>query len=323
MHLLQSYYEGFFNTAKKYFDDWLNIQVSIENNISKQPSHGDFNLWFNTLKQLPEVCRTEILLDQDIVSVDINWSGSEKQKVKKQLLSLQPWRKGPFAIGDIVIDAEWQGHLKWNRIKDRIDLQNKKVLDVGSSNGYYGYRMLGAGADIVLGIDPTLIFVMQFLALNHFFDLNNITVAPIRMEDLPKNINVFDVVFSMGVLYHRKNPIEHLADLKSVLSDGGELILETIIIDDRFGDRLIINDRYAKMHNVYELPSIGLLQNWCEKAGFSNFEVLCVSDTTISEQRTTEWMVYDSLEQFLDSSDQSKTVEGYPAPVRAICKIKK
>ncbi len=43
---------------------------------------------------------------------------------------------------------------------------------------------------------------------------------------------------------------------------------------------------------------------------------VCV--TTTEEQRRTEWMVTESLADFLDPNDRSKTVEGYPAPQRAV-----
>nr|WP_169730591.1 DUF1698 domain-containing protein [Carnimonas nigrificans] len=36
------------------------------------------------------------------------------------------------------------------------------------------------------------------------------------------------------------------------------------------------------------------------------------------EQRSTEWMTFQSLKDFLDPEDQHKTIEGYPAPRRAL-----
>jgi tRNA (mo5U34)-methyltransferase len=46
--------------------------------------------------------------------------------------------------------------------------------------------------------------------------------------------------------------------------------------------------------------------------------VVDVNVTSTQEQRSTEWMSFHSLENFLDPDDHSKTIEGYPAPRRAI-----
>ncbi|MEW8068099.1 MAG: DUF1698 domain-containing protein, partial [Candidatus Thiodiazotropha endolucinida] len=40
--------------------------------------------------------------------------------------------------------------------------------------------------------------------------------------------------------------------------------------------------------------------------------------TTIEEQRATEWMRFESLADYLDPADRSLTIEGYPAPRRAV-----
>ncbi|MCK5863518.1 MAG: DUF1698 domain-containing protein, partial [Marinobacter adhaerens] len=42
-----------------------------------------------------------------------------------------------------------------------------------------------------------------------------------------------------------------------------------------------------------------------------------VTPTTTDEQRSTDWMRFNSLQDFLDPNDPSKTVEGYPGPLRA------
>ena len=55
-------------------------------------------------------------------------------------------------------------------------------------------------------------------------------------------------------------------------------------------------------------------------AGYKNIEVVNVSQTTPKEQRKTLWIADNpaSLEDFLDPTDSNLTVEGYPAPKRAI-----
>ena len=47
---------------------------------------------------------------------------------------------------------------------------------------------------------------------------------------------------------------------------------------------------------------------------------MCV--TSLDEQRRTDWMTSESLAEFLDPNDRSKTIEGYPAPLRAVLTAK-
>jgi len=76
--------------------------------------------------------------------------------------------------------------------------------------------------------------------------------------------------------------------------------------------------RYAKMRNVWFLPSIAVMTLWLQRCGFTEIACVDVSSTSFEEQRSTEWMRFESLADFLDPNDRSKTAEGHPAPVRAI-----
>jgi tRNA (mo5U34)-methyltransferase len=72
------------------------------------------------------------------------------------------------------------------------------------------------------------------------------------------------------------------------------------------------------MKNVWFLPTCALLERMLHRCGFDRVEVVDVTQTTVEEQRQTEWMTFDSLDSFLDVDDPNRTVEGYPAPLRAI-----
>ena len=128
----------------------------------------------------------------------------------------------------------------------------------------------------------------------------------------------FDTVFSMGVLYHRKSPLDHLSQLRAQLVNGGELVLETLVVDGDENTVLVPMDRYAKMKNVYFIPSVAALIHWLQKSGFKNVRCVDVAVTSLEEQRKTDWLENESLIDFLDPNDHSKTIEGYPAPKRAV-----
>lgn len=262
--------------------------------------HGEFSRW----RQVLEAVRNKQPDDSEL---------------RELLLSLAPWRKGPFSIGDVSIDAEWRSNLKWDRLKDKIEpLAERAVLDVGCGNGYYALQMHAAGARTVIGIDPTILYVMQFLAVQHFEGAESVFALPLRMAELPPNCRAFDTTFSMGVLYHQRSPIEHLLQLKSTLRAGGQLVLETIYVPGEESYACTPAERYARMRNVWLLPTILELQTWLSRSGFVDVQIIDKSRTTVDEQRSTEWMSFESLREALKPDDPEWTVEGWPAPRRVI-----
>ncbi len=286
-----------------------------------QNFHGNFDKWSGVLQALPAVTPSSIDLNHAVVRVgeDGDLSETDRELLTQQLREFHPWRKGPFDVFGIYIDTEWRSDWKWDRLKHHIaPLENRNVLDIGCGSGYHCWRMRGAGARFVLGIDPTVVFVMQFQAIQNYIQDSAVHVLPLGIEDLIENMSCFDSVFSMGILYHRRDYKQHLAELWNCLRDGGELILETLVIDEQYGDLLQPEGRYAQMRNVHAIPSVSLLTNWLQQAGFSNVRCVDNTVTTTDEQRVTDWMQYQSLKDFLDPHDQTKTIEGYPAPVRAV-----
>jgi len=263
-------------------------------------AHGDFTRWRQALEQLRIV-------------------GSDEQTTRDLLLSLAPWRKGPFTVNGVTIDSEWRSDLKWDRLKDRITpLNDRAVLDVGCGNGYYALRIQEAGARSVIGIDPTLLYVMQFLALEYFLRPQSVFVLPLRLNELPRNPGLFDTTFSMGVLYHQRSPLDHLRQLRQTLRPGGQLVLETIYVPGKESFACTPADRYARMRNVWLLPTVSELCTWLRRSGFTNIAVIDQSLTTINEQRSTEWMTFESLHEALQPGDPERTVEGLPAPRRVV-----
>lgn len=248
---------------------------------------------------------------------DLN--SQQREELTELLHQLDPWRKGPFKLFGIEIDSEWVSSLKWQRVKDQIaPLGGRKVLDIGCSNGYYLYRMAADEPQLLLGVEPYLTFYFQHLLLQHFAQLPNLYCLPVKFEELPEFKGYFDTVFSMGVLYHRRSPLDTLVEMCRCLRPGGELVLETLIIEGEDDLCLCPQKRYAKMNNVYFLPTVSCLSNWLKRTGFTNVRCIDVTRTTSAEQRETEWMQTESLRDFLDPADPSRTLEGYPAPLRAI-----
>ena len=295
---------------------WLAELTRLATSRLRSHPHGDLPRWRAALSQLPRLQQTA---DLDCAAPRLGAGAVDREQLKQLLMELHPWRKGPLVLGGERIETEWHSDWKWERVAPHVDLSGHRVLDIGCGNGYFGLRMLGAGAKLVVGIDPTLLFVMQHLACRHFSgDLPNY-VLPVGIEDLPDLPAGLDTVFSMGVLYHRRDPVHHLARIRKLLKKGGTMVLETLVLPkSRLGDLLVPQGRYARMRNVWAIPGTAQLLTWVEEAGLKNAEVVDVTATTTSEQRTTHWMSFESLEQALDPVDSTLTIEGLPAPVRAI-----
>lgn len=300
---------------------WAEIlPEQIEAGLSHK-RYGDLASWIKDgLDSLPDANASSIELKDEVrIGSKTDLSDEQFQQLEKSLRALMPWRKGPYDIFGLHLDTEWRSDHKWDRLLPHISaLQGKRILDVGCGNGYHCWRMLGQEARQVLGIDPSPRFIVQFYAIKKYLSDKNIDILPVGIQDLPENLQYFDTTFSMGVLYHRRSPIDHLRQLRDTLRPGGELILETLIIEGELGEVLVPEDRYAKMNNVWFIPSVESLNLWLRKSGFTNVRCVDTTPTTLDEQRKTSWVNTQSLDDFLDPNDPSKTVEGYPAPLRGI-----
>ncbi|NNC77390.1 MAG: tRNA 5-methoxyuridine(34)/uridine 5-oxyacetic acid(34) synthase CmoB [Woeseiaceae bacterium] len=281
-------------------DTWMPKLSALINERVSENAHGDFARWRAAINSLPGAT-------------------GNPDAIKAALQKLSPWRKGPFDVGGVNIDSEWRCDMKWARLADAIEpLADKNVLDVGCGNGYYALRMRDAGAANVIGIDPTLLYVMQFLAINHFIQDPHTFVLPLRLNEMCSENVAFDTVFSMGVLYHQRSPVDHLRQLRTVTKPGGQLILETLFLPGDDARAFTPPDRYARMKNVWLLPTVPELTTWITRCGFANIAIIDTARTTTREQRSTEWMTFESLAESLHPDDPMRTIEGWPAPHRVV-----
>lgn len=306
------------------FNEWQQQLPALLEEALHPEGNGNLPRWSQALKTLnlfernqpSDLNRASVLSGLDTLSVD------EKQAIESALKQLMPWRKGPFTIHGIEIDTEWRSDWKWDRVSPHLSpLQGKRILDIGCGSGYHLWRMASQQPELAVGVDPSLLSMSQFLALKHFIgEAVPAYFLPLTLEQLPvsQKGGAFDTVFSMGVLYHRRSPIDHIYDLKNQLLPGGELVLETLVVPEEYAQVLLPKDRYAQMRNVWFLPSVNELTRWIERCGFTNVRCVDLNQTSIEEQRTTKWMNWNSLQDFLDPNDHNKTIEGYPAPLRAV-----
>ncbi|EAJ7529066.1 tRNA 5-methoxyuridine(34)/uridine 5-oxyacetic acid(34) synthase CmoB [Campylobacter jejuni] len=288
-----------------------------ENLLEKQFLNHPLYAKIQELKALNLACNFS--LDD---SVNLSTNSQAKDEILTITKKLKPWRKGPFKIDDLFIDTEWQSFIKFNILKPFMgEISQKCIADIGCNNGYYMFKMLEFNPAKLIGFDPSIKYRLQFELINALAK-TPIKYELLGVEDLPNYGLKFDVIFCLGVIYHRSDPIKMLKDLKAGLNKNGVVFLDTMYIEDEREIALVPNKTYSKIPNIYFVPSISALKNWCERAGFKEFEVLATKKTDENEQRKTEWIDSFSLENFLDPKDKNLTIEGYEAPKRVYVRIK-
>ncbi len=302
----------------------MNLEI-LQNKKNECRTWKNVEPWYLQLQEACKIEKSNLDIDySDWFSVGLadDLTKEEHEVILQTAKKLIPWRKGPFKVFGLEIDSEWQSNIKYNLIRPFFNLKDKVVADIGCNNGYYMFRMLEDKPKRLIGFDPSPLTLHQFEFINHFVK-SDIIYEMLGVEHLEFYNHKFDFIFMLGVLYHRPDPIGTLKSLARGLNSKGEILIDTFMIDGEDEMCLTPNKRYSKIPNIYFIPTIPALKNWLERAGFENIEVLATTVTTIDEQRKTEWSFDQSLEDFLDPNDSSKTVEGYPAPKRVYMKARK
>ena len=304
-----------------YSDKWNNLAESIFNAL--RAPNGNWQKFLPAITNVVNIPSFTINYHQDVISLEpsANITATHKETILAALQLLKPWRKGPFKIADINLDTEWRCEYKWHRVKQLVgSFKNDTVLDIGAGNGYYAWRILADQPATVCAIEPSVLSIMQYQFIQTLIakPVDNLAVLPLALENIPHGLNIFDKVLSMGVLYHRRSPIEHLAKIKQLLAPNGKLILETLVVDGIAGYSLMPKKTYAKMRNVWFIPSTATLQLWLERCGFKDIILGDTITTTAQEQRVTTWSSPLSLADCLNPHNSELTCEGYQAPQRVI-----
>ena len=277
--------------------------------------------YLELLAGLPAIEPSRIDLEHDRIRIGQpgDLEPDDRRVLREALKTMIPWRKGPFDVFGIPVDSKWDSSLKWERVRPHlVPLKGQRILDIGSSCGYYMFRMCADAPALVLGIEPYLTFYFQFQLLQHYIRADRIFTLPLRLEALPVMLHYFNTVFCMGILYHQREPIQALEKMRPLLASGGQLVVETLVLAQKGDAVLTPPGRYAKMNNVYAIPTVTRLEEWLRTAGYRHVRCVDVTPTTLDEQRPTDWINSESLDAFLDPLRPGLTVEGHPAPVRAV-----
>ena len=145
-------------------EHFQSITISLENHFKP---HGKDLFWEKVLLNIPTLLDSDAIFSDNVVQAT---SGDRvnNEYLRNALKDLMPWRKGPFHLLGVYIDAEWRSDLKWQRLVRHIaPPKDRKVLDIGCGNGYYLFRSLGRRRAICVGCRSNPIILLSIWALQN------------------------------------------------------------------------------------------------------------------------------------------------------------
>jgi tRNA (mo5U34)-methyltransferase len=158
---------------------------------------------------------------------------------------------------------------------EQIDLQGKKVLDIGCLDGFWSFEAERRGAAEVYATDltsqarpdrePYFRLAKELLGsrVQYFPDLSVFDVARLGVND-------FDVVLYLGVYYHLRDPVLSFARLRQVMRDGAVLLVEGQAIDATEAyARFFYREAFQADRSNWWVPTIPCLQEWIESSFFA------------------------------------------------------
>ncbi len=96
-------------------EDWARMIPAQLDRAFACESHGDLARWQQVVDELPKLSPSGVdLTDAVRIGCEADLSDLDRQALREQLQRLHPWRKGPYSLFGIDIDAEWRSDWKWS-----------------------------------------------------------------------------------------------------------------------------------------------------------------------------------------------------------------
>ncbi len=211
---------------------------------------------------------------------------NNKQEIVKKvakLASVQPWHHNYLLPENIQTRPDLSKTLagnigKWERLSiilGHINLLNKKVLDIGCSDGYYSMKIAEAKAKQVIGIDINDKRIEKALFIKSLLGLNNVDFYADTIDVInQKSHGKYDLILCLGFLHRYHNPYE----LLQILGAKTEMLLLEWKLPkhSKFctaSMELAIDNRYGIDENniSYFFPTFKFVETMLTNNGFSHF----------------------------------------------------
>ena len=196
-------------------------------------------------------------------------------------------------IGDFVTPGHHFEHV-WSLIRksrSHLDYRGKRVLDLGSWDGLWTFEAEQLGAREVIATEIQTRPFQNFLNCRELIGSQALpfyNVSPYRLTDRldvvmnsadGETIDGFDIVQYMGILYHLRDPLLALSQIRSVLNPGGSMLLETAVMVDETSPHMVYNHDgsdvfrlYSKDMTTWWVPTIKCLRDMLRSSMFDVVE---------------------------------------------------
>ncbi len=197
-------------------------------------------------------------------------------------------------------DELFQAKITQNDANDHIlfisnytDIQDKRILEIGSATGSLLYKLLEHGAKEVIGVELNKKF-------SKYAQQKGVKVFTRPIEELDFK-EEFDTVVSFHVLEHVYDPVKAIQAVYAGLKKGGEFFGEIPNQNDWriqiFNDEIVKRFHYDPDHYYYYSPTT--LKNYLETCSFENIRLETVE----------RYNSYLQLKNILRNQDSDKNID--------------
>ena len=206
-----------------------------------------------------------------------------------------PWVHTIDLGNGIVTPGEWPPNSLVLKAFDHIDFTGKRVLDIGCWDGLWSFEAEKRGAAEVYATDDisqrTFHSTRSFTLAKDALQSNVHYYPETPIERVPSFGVKFDIVLFLGVYYHLRDPVRALAILRSVLNDGGLIVIEGAVYYNRRKSfaRFMYNDICRNDPSNWWIPSIKCLEEWTESSFFRKKSIYLYTNKVTD---TLGWFIY-------------------------------
>jgi tRNA (mo5U34)-methyltransferase len=206
-----------------------------------------------------------------------------------------PWVHTIDLGNGIVTPGRWPPNGLILQAFDQIDFTGKRVLDIGSWDGLWSFEAEKRGAAEVYATDDIsqrhVHSTRTFTLAKDILESNVRYFPETPVERVPSLGVKFDIVLFLGVYYHLRDPLRALAILRSVLNEGGLIIIEGEVCYNRRKSfaRFLYTDIVYDDSSNWWIPSIKCLEEWIESSFFRK-KFIYLYNKKVADR--TSWFVY-------------------------------
>jgi tRNA (mo5U34)-methyltransferase len=191
-----------------------------------------------------------------------------REKLLEEIDKFRYWYH-KIDLGNGVITPGLNFDSIWNlirKVRRSIDYQDKVVLDIASFDGMWAFEAEKLGAKIVVATDCYYETYKNLLFCRAVLDSKVIPYYNVNAYNLCDRLDVymnenwddqkphdrrFDIVQHLGLLYHLRDPLLSLLQVRSVMKEDGLLLIETAAVINEDASFMLFNGGPPLPRRIY------------------------------------------------------------------------